>query len=183
MLKPGSDTELVPEREELLSDGLSVLGASGAIHDVLGSDGIDIYSFYDARGEPHGNKLQKDRALGRKLLAEFLTEEEAAAPRQRFHLRVFELWSSLVDSEEIVDTEKGRKRRRRTAFSSRYNWGVSTARPRGPRAQLDPTSVSLLELVHSDAVDFCTSSSFPVATLATLPLPLLHGVRVLEATM
>ena len=35
-------TYLTSEKEGLLNDGLTVIGASGAIHDVLGSDGVEI---------------------------------------------------------------------------------------------------------------------------------------------
>ena len=47
-----------------------------------GSDGIDIYSFQTARCEPNVSKLQKFRALSRKLLADFSIEEESTSPRR-----------------------------------------------------------------------------------------------------
>ena len=48
VLTPDWDTCLMSENEGLLDDGLTVIGASGAIHDVLGSDGV-TYSFHTAR--------------------------------------------------------------------------------------------------------------------------------------
>ena len=83
--------------------GLSVLGASGAIHDMPRSDGIDLHSFYDARREPRVSKLQKYRALSRKLLAELSIEEEVPAPH-RLHSRAPEPRSVLSDSEAIVNS-------------------------------------------------------------------------------
>ena len=47
------------EREEPLDEELTVIGTSGTIDDVLGSEEIDIYSFHTARAEPHVSKLQK----------------------------------------------------------------------------------------------------------------------------
>ena len=57
VLTSDCDTYLMSENEGRLSDGLSVMGASGAIHDVADSDGVDIENFHTLRGEPHVSKL------------------------------------------------------------------------------------------------------------------------------
>ena len=77
------DTCLMTGSEGALNDGLPMIGASGAIHDVLESDGVETYRFHSARGESHVSKLQKRRTLGRKLLTEFTVGEVATTPRQR----------------------------------------------------------------------------------------------------
>ena len=45
------DTSPMSENEGPLTDGLTVIGAV-LFTDVLGSDGVEIYSFHSARGEP-----------------------------------------------------------------------------------------------------------------------------------
>ena len=42
------DTYLVSVNDELHSNGLSVVGANGAIHNMSGSDGIEICRSFDA---------------------------------------------------------------------------------------------------------------------------------------
>ena len=75
------------EKEGPVCDGLTVIGTSGAIDDVPGSDGTQIYRFHTARGEPYVSKLQRNRDLGRRLLAELTSEKEAPSLRGRPQLR------------------------------------------------------------------------------------------------
>ena len=120
--------------------------------------GSNIYSFIDARGVPRGSKLQQYRALGRKLLAEFSIEEEVPVPRRRLHSKAPDPQLVSVDPGETADTPVDLVWTvggvgqflpvSRIVESHVVHWCV-----------LDPTSGSLIELVHSDAVEFCASSS------------------------
>ena len=107
------------------------LSASGAIHDVPGSDGVDIHSFHTARGEPHVSKIQKYRALGRKHLAEFSIEDKVAIALGSLGLCVDYRDRQLLPAGIIVESlQRGQLVHGRMLYS---------------------TSGSLLEIVHFDA--------------------------------
>ena len=101
-LTPDRNIYLMSANEGPLSDVSSATGASGAVHDVPSSDGC---SFHTARGEPHVSKLQMCRALGRELLDDFSTEEEATSPRRRPQSEVPDLPPVTAGLRETVPAD------------------------------------------------------------------------------
>ena len=150
------DTCLMTGSEGALNDGLPMIGASGAIHDVLESDGVETYRFHSARSESHVSKLQKRRTLVRKLLTEFTIGEEATSPRQRPQLGRPDLPPVAESASETANTPADCVwvlRGDGQVFAA----GTIAEPPHGGSfghgRMLHPVSGSLLELVRVDDVE------------------------------
>ena len=79
----------------------TVIGVSGGIYGVLGSESID--SFYTARGEPHASMLWMYTALCRKLFGKCPSGEEVTLSRRRRQpLSVCALWERTAKPFQLV---------------------------------------------------------------------------------